>query len=181
MGDETSDAALDTILAQDKRARAACETAAKSAVAIVAAADQIERTLAAVSACDPCAHFLVLTFDLIELPAASSHEAVIYRVPSSGLDADGRLLASGSHQLPFASGLFDIVIGNRLARIGTDSVPLVREAFRVLKPGGSFILLAQPSDFGSAPLPEAATAHLVRRVLRAAGIDNSRFIQNTLP
>jgi len=130
---------------------------------------------------DPGLRLLVITFDAGPVQPDWLRECAVYVVPREPLTPKmGAVPGSfpAGFRLPIADGAFDVVLGYRLVRPGFDGTPLLREALRVLRRAGSLVLVTDPNDFRSAPLPPAGPAHLAQRSLAAAGIQRARFSQH---
>jgi len=143
--------------------------------------DHIEEILEAAGFDVPGLCLLVITFDARVTLAESLQQRVIYVVPPARLAApEGRSQQTGSEAggLPMSDGAFDLVLGYRLVRPGFDVTPLLREALRVARHDGSIVLVTDPRDFQSAPLPPAGPVYLAQRALAAAGLANARFSQH---
>jgi SAM-dependent methyltransferase/uncharacterized protein YbaR (Trm112 family) len=93
------------------------------------------------------------------------------------LEETGRqaiVIGACAESLPFSDGLFDLVVGSDVIEHVEDPVQVMREAYRVLVPGGA-IFLATPNRWSLTPephvnvwgvgfLPKAWRAHYVRLV-----------------
>jgi len=138
--------------------------------------NELGAVLAAAGLDDPALALLVITSANGIALADSARERAVYLVPPASS------VATPSHpeavRLPMPDAAFDVVLGHRLVRPGFDATPWLREAVRVLRLDGSFVLVTDPKDFQSAPLPPAGPAHLAHRALAAAGLQSARFMQH---
>jgi ubiquinone/menaquinone biosynthesis C-methylase UbiE len=78
-----------------------------------------------------------------------------------GLDVHGRV--SDAESLPYPDGTFDLVIGHAVLHHLPDVPGALREAWRVLRPGGILVVAGEPTRFGFAIVGVAkrATARTV--------------------
>ncbi|HYN28893.1 MAG TPA: class I SAM-dependent methyltransferase [Dermatophilaceae bacterium] len=63
-----------------------------------------------------------------------------------GFHVDGRV--AGATELPFGDGTFDVVLGHAVLHHVPDVEAAVREALRVLRPGGRFVFAGEPTRIG---------------------------------
>lgn len=63
-----------------------------------------------------------------------------------GLDVDGRV--ADAETIPYAAGTFDLVVGHAVLHHIPDVELALREALRVLKPGGRFVFAGEPTRCG---------------------------------
>jgi SAM-dependent methyltransferase len=75
----------------------------------------------------------------------------------------------------FADASFDAVYLHRMIRIASPATWLAR-ARRVLKPGGTLLVVADPADFKFAPLPAGGDVLLLHRVLQEAGFGRTELV-----
>jgi SAM-dependent methyltransferase len=138
----------------------------------------VEGILASVALDDPGLNLLLITFDTGISLVESARERVIYvvspRPASVGRSATSR---ADARSLPMPDRAFDIVVAHRLIRPGFDAAPLLSEALRVARRDGAIVLVTDPRDLQSAPMPPAGPAHLAQRALNAAGLPNAHFSQ----
>jgi arsenite methyltransferase len=80
--------------------------------------------------------------------------------------ANATFLKGAIEQLPLPDGAVDVVISNCVINLADDKGPVIREAFRVLKPGGR---LAVSDMVELRPLPEAVKRDLDARAGCIAG------------
>lgn len=78
------------------------------------------------------------------------------RASSLGLNVDARVM--DAHHLEFEDESFDVVIMHLIVAVIPDPVQCLKEAERVLKPGGSFSIMDKFIDPGTKP-------SLIRRIL----------------
>jgi ubiquinone/menaquinone biosynthesis C-methylase UbiE len=80
-------------------------------------------------------------------PNRGMHRLAQKRIKQRGIDIDHRLLSS--EQLPFESGVFDCIVSTFTLCSIEDVNRAIGEAYRVLRPGGKFLLL----EHGLSPEP----------------------------
>lgn len=73
-------------------------------------------------------------------PGRGLGEIISERLASEKTRLRGAVIAATGEQLPFRDGCFDIVISLQVLEHVRNPYEVVQEAFRVLKPGGSFYL-----------------------------------------
>jgi SAM-dependent methyltransferase len=66
---------------------------------------------------------------------------------SRGLDVDGKV--SDAERIGYADDSFDLVIGHEVLRAIPDVPGAMREVLRVLKPGGRFVFVGDPTRIGA--------------------------------
>jgi ubiquinone/menaquinone biosynthesis C-methylase UbiE len=80
-------------------------------------------------------------------PNAGMYRRARRRIKQAGIEVDRRLL--GGERLPFEDGSFDCVVSTFTLCSIEDVAQAVREVYRVLKPGGTFLFL----EHGLSPEP----------------------------
>lgn len=77
-----------------------------------------------------------------------------------------------AEDLPFEDGFFDMVVGHAVLHHLPDVQASLREALRVLKPGGALVIAGEPTRIGFqvVGLAKRATAELMKSVGRRVGI-----------
>jgi ubiquinone/menaquinone biosynthesis C-methylase UbiE len=83
-----------------------------------------------------------------------------------GVAVDARV--ADAEDLPYADGTFDLVVGHAVLHHLPDVPAAMREAFRVLRPGGVFVVAGEPTRLGYALNLRArrATAAVVKTLGR---------------
>lgn len=86
--------------------------------------------------------------------------------------ADAQQVVAAGEAMPFADGSFDLVFTQMLFLWVADPAPLVRETWRVLRPGCELIVAAEPDFGGRIEHPEAGQlGPRMGAALRALGAD----------
>ena len=83
------------------------------------------------------------------------------------------LIEGDAYQLPFATGTFAMVYCHYFLLWLTGKEFVLKEIFRILQPGGVFLVLAEPDHFGRIDYPKklAELGRLQTQALTAQGID----------
>jgi SAM-dependent methyltransferase len=117
----------------------------------------------------PVEHALIVSAVPLDVPVMGARKFVTMLRPSS--------LERGTPDMKwaFADGSFDAVYVHRMIRIAA-SATWLRSAFRVLKPGGTLLASADPSDFKFAPLPAGGDVILLHRAMQAAGFHRPELV-----
>ena len=73
-------------------------------------------------------------------------EAALRNAASLGLDVEGRV--ADAETVPYGDGEFDLVVGHAVLHHIPDVELALREALRVLRPGGRFVFAGEPTRHG---------------------------------
>ena len=73
-------------------------------------------------------------------------EVALANAAGLGLDVDGRV--ADAETIPYADGTFDLVVGHAVLHHIPDVELALREALRVLRPGGRFVFAGEPTRYG---------------------------------
>ncbi|HZB47702.1 MAG TPA: class I SAM-dependent methyltransferase, partial [Mycobacteriales bacterium] len=99
-------------------------------------------------------------------------EVALRNAKCLGLDVDGRV--ADAETVPYEDDLFDLVVGHAVLHHIPDVELALREALRVLKPGGRFVFAGEPTRYGDvvarklSQLTWSATTRLTRLPALAA-------------